>query len=57
MPPRKADGDDGKAIWLDPEVIAILDGLINKKSTYQSGNGWKSTVAGGWHGHTMTSFG
>ncbi|KAJ7805671.1 hypothetical protein B0H14DRAFT_3153309 [Mycena olivaceomarginata] len=44
MPPRKADGDDGKAIWLDPEVIALLDGLIDKKSRHQSGNGWKSTV-------------
>ncbi|KAJ7816566.1 hypothetical protein B0H14DRAFT_3148567 [Mycena olivaceomarginata] len=44
MPPRKTDGDDGKAIWLDPEVIALLDGLIDKKSTHQSGNGWKSTV-------------
>ncbi|KAJ7724974.1 hypothetical protein B0H14DRAFT_3620912 [Mycena olivaceomarginata] len=44
MPLRKTDGDDGKAIWLDPEVIALLDGLIDKKSTHQSGNGWKLTV-------------
>jgi hypothetical protein len=44
MPPRKADGDDGKAIWIDPEVVALLDGLIDKKTTHQSGNGWKPTI-------------
>ncbi|KAJ7340554.1 hypothetical protein DFH08DRAFT_938508 [Mycena albidolilacea] len=44
MPPRKADSDDGKAVWIDPEVIALLNGLISKKSTHQSGNGWKPTV-------------
>jgi hypothetical protein len=37
-------GDEGKAHWIDPECDALLDGLIAKKSTHQSGNGFKPTV-------------
>ncbi|KAJ7789117.1 hypothetical protein B0H14DRAFT_3503405 [Mycena olivaceomarginata] len=44
MPPCKATGNNGKSIWIDPEVVAFLDGLIDKKTTHQSGNGWKPTV-------------
>ncbi|KAJ7802355.1 hypothetical protein B0H14DRAFT_2614345 [Mycena olivaceomarginata] len=44
MPPCKADSDNGKAVWIDLEVIVLLDSLIGKKSTHRSGNGWKPTV-------------
>ncbi|KAJ7931946.1 hypothetical protein B0H13DRAFT_1857365 [Mycena leptocephala] len=37
-------GDEGKAHWIDPECDVLLDGLIAKKSTHQSGNGFKPTV-------------
>ncbi|KAJ6452098.1 hypothetical protein C8R45DRAFT_1113215 [Mycena sanguinolenta] len=32
------------AKWTDPETLAMLTTLIEKKSTHQSGNSWKPTV-------------
>jgi hypothetical protein len=33
-----------KAVWIDPEVLAMLNKLIELKESHQSGNGWKSSV-------------
>ncbi|KAJ7934139.1 hypothetical protein B0H13DRAFT_1855617 [Mycena leptocephala] len=30
--------------WSKPEVLVVLIGILNKKATHQSGNGWKPTV-------------
>ncbi|KAJ6532581.1 hypothetical protein B0H19DRAFT_1325543 [Mycena capillaripes] len=43
MPPKPA-GDDGNAKWKDEETLAMLNGLIEKKTSAQSGNSWKPTV-------------
>ncbi|KAF8142629.1 hypothetical protein K438DRAFT_2113068 [Mycena galopus ATCC 62051] len=32
------------AKWTDPEVLAMLNTLIGKKSSHQSGTGWKPSV-------------
>ncbi|KAJ7678829.1 hypothetical protein B0H14DRAFT_2655706 [Mycena olivaceomarginata] len=41
MPPEKTSKN---AKWTDPEVIALLNTLLEKKSSHQSGNGWKPSV-------------
>ncbi|KAJ7143884.1 hypothetical protein C8R44DRAFT_724894 [Mycena epipterygia] len=47
----KAAGDDGNAKWLEKEVLGMLNALIDKKTSAQSGNGWKPTV---WTGLITT---
>ncbi|KAJ7334965.1 hypothetical protein DFH08DRAFT_965698 [Mycena albidolilacea] len=42
MPPKKTSKNTK---WTDPEVIALLNTLLEKKSSHQSGNGWKPS---GW---------
>ncbi|KAJ7826171.1 hypothetical protein B0H14DRAFT_1248191 [Mycena olivaceomarginata] len=37
-------GGNSKAVWIDPEVLAMLNKLIELKLTEMSGNGWKPTV-------------
>ncbi|KAJ7747168.1 hypothetical protein DFH07DRAFT_961136 [Mycena maculata] len=34
----------GKAVWIDCEVVAMLNTLAEHKNSHQSGNGWKSSV-------------
>ncbi|KAJ7352545.1 hypothetical protein DFH08DRAFT_991437 [Mycena albidolilacea] len=41
MPPEKTSKN---AKWTDPEVIALLNTLLEKKSSHQSSNGWKPSV-------------
>ncbi|KAJ7232268.1 hypothetical protein C8J57DRAFT_1383955 [Mycena rebaudengoi] len=43
MPPKKGS-DPGKAKWIEEEVNAMLDALIDRKASHQSGNGWKPAV-------------
>jgi hypothetical protein len=50
MAPRAA-GDDVNAKWQDKEVLGLLTGLIDKKTSAQSSNGWKPTV---WPGLVAT---
>ncbi|KAJ7477713.1 hypothetical protein FB451DRAFT_1243045 [Mycena latifolia] len=33
-----------KAVWIDSEVLAMLNKLIELKESHQSGNGWKPSV-------------
>ncbi|KAJ7342513.1 hypothetical protein DFH08DRAFT_963257 [Mycena albidolilacea] len=42
MPPEKTSKKNAK--WTDPEVIALLNTLLEKKSSHQSGNSWKPSV-------------
>ncbi|KAJ6525124.1 hypothetical protein B0H19DRAFT_1199132 [Mycena capillaripes] len=44
MPPRAASDTEGNAKWTDTKTLALLNGLIDKKTGSQSGNGWKPTV-------------
>jgi hypothetical protein len=44
MPPKPAEDTTPKAHWIEAETTALIDGLIAKKSTHQSGNGWKPSV-------------
>ncbi|KAJ7801585.1 hypothetical protein B0H14DRAFT_2615118 [Mycena olivaceomarginata] len=41
MPPEKTSKNSK---WTDPEVIALLNTLLEKKSSHQSGNSWKPSV-------------
>ncbi|KAJ7885685.1 hypothetical protein B0H14DRAFT_3431637 [Mycena olivaceomarginata] len=47
MPPKPAEDTTPKAHWIEEETIALIDSLIGKKSTHQSGNGWKPSVWAG----------
>jgi hypothetical protein len=47
MAPKSAEDTIPKAVWTEDECIALIDGLIAKKSTHQSGNGWKPSVWAG----------
>ncbi|KAJ7900742.1 hypothetical protein B0H14DRAFT_3753108 [Mycena olivaceomarginata] len=47
MPPKSAEDTTPKAVWIEDECVALIDGLIAKKSTHQSGNGWKPSVWAG----------
>ncbi|KAJ7356397.1 hypothetical protein DFH08DRAFT_802444 [Mycena albidolilacea] len=47
MPPKPAEDTTPKAHWIEAETTALIDGLIAKKSTHQSGNGWKPSVWAG----------
>ncbi|KAJ7896675.1 hypothetical protein B0H14DRAFT_3425463 [Mycena olivaceomarginata] len=47
MPPKPAEDTTPKAHWIEEETIALIDGLIGKKSIHQSGNGWKPSVWAG----------
>ncbi|KAJ7883002.1 hypothetical protein B0H14DRAFT_2565081 [Mycena olivaceomarginata] len=44
MAPKPNEKEPVNVKWLKPEILAVLNSLIKKKDSHQSGNGWKPTV-------------
>jgi hypothetical protein len=44
MPPKSAEDTTPEVFWIEDECVTLIDALVAKKLTHQSGNGWKPSV-------------